>query len=88
MQHHSFFRNKKSMPRDKTNGSIGQFQNTVILFVCPAKFCISIDRFHNANHIYYSFVSMLISRLTNLAAMGEMQKNISTKVRPVGLVNV
>ena len=34
-----------------------------------------------------SFVLMLIS-LTNLAAMGKIQKNISTKVRLVGLINI
>ena len=26
--------------------------------------------------------------LSNLAAMGKIQKNISTKMRPVGLINV
>ena len=46
----------------------------------------SIDLFHNGDQLKYSFVLMLIS-LSNLAAMGKIQKNISTKVRPVGLIN-
>ena len=33
------------------------------------------------------FVSVLIS-FSNLAAMGKIQKNICTKVRPVGLINI
>ena len=45
-----------------------------------------IDLFHNGDRIQYSSVSMLMS-LSNLAAMGKSQKNIYTKVRPVGLIN-
>ena len=44
-----------------------------------------IDLFHNGGQI--SFVLMLIS-LISLAAMGTFQNNISTKVRPVGLINI
>ena len=47
----------------------------------------TIDLFHNGDQIWYSFVFMLIS-LINLAAMGTIQKNVLTKVRPVGLVNI
>ena len=36
---------------------------------------LTIDHFHNGHQIKYSFVSMLIS-LSNLAAMGKIQKNI------------
>ena len=46
-----------------------------------------IDLFHNGGQIEYSFVLMLIS-LISLAAMGTIQKNISTKVRPVGLIDI
>ena len=46
-----------------------------------------IDLFHNGNQIWYSFVLMLIS-LISLAAMGTIHKNISTNVRPVGLINI
>jgi len=46
-----------------------------------------IGLFHNGGQIQYSFVLMLIS-LISLAAMGTIQTNISTKVRPVGLINV
>ena len=46
-----------------------------------------IGLFHNGGQIQYSFVLMLIS-LISLAAMGTIQTKISTKVRPVGLINV
>ena len=46
-----------------------------------------IDLFHNGNQIWYSFVLMLISPIS-LDAMGTIQKNVSTKVRPVGLINI
>ena len=39
------------------------------------------------SQIKYSFVLMLIS-LISLATMGTIQKNISTKVRPVGLIDI
>ena len=45
----------------------------------------SIDLFHNADWIRYSFVSMLMS-LSHLAALGNIQKN-ETKMRPVELIN-
>ena len=44
-----------------------------------------IDLFHNGDQIWYSFVLMLMSPIS-LAAMGTIQKNVSTKVRPVGLI--
>ena len=47
----------------------------------------SIDLFHNGDQIQYSFVLMLIGP-TRLIAMGKILKNISTKVRPVGLTNI
>ena len=43
--------------------------------------------FDNGGQIKYSFVLMLIS-LISLAAMGTIQKNISTKVRQVGLIDI
>ena len=46
-----------------------------------------IDLFHNGGQIKYSFVWMLIS-LISLAAMGTIQRNISTKVRAVGLIDI
>ena len=46
-----------------------------------------IDLSHNGDQIWYSFVLMLISPIT-LAAMGTIQKNVSTKVRPVGVINI
>ena len=46
-----------------------------------------IDLFHNGDQMWYSFVLMLIS-LISLAVMGTIQKNISTKARPVGLINI
>jgi len=45
------------------------------------------DLLHDCNQIKYSFVLMLIS-LSNLAVMGKIQKNIQTKERPVGLINI
>ena len=36
---------------------------------------LTIDLSHNGDQIYYSFILMLIS-LSNLAAMGKIQKNI------------
>ena len=46
-----------------------------------------IDLFHNGGQIKYSFVWMLIG-LISLAAMGTIQKNISTKVRAVDLIDI
>ena len=48
---------------------------------------VSIDLFHNGGQIKYSFVLMLMS-LNGLATMGTVQKNISTTVRPVGLIDI
>ena len=47
----------------------------------------SLDLFHNGDRVQYSFVSVLINPF-NLAAMGKIQKNIKTKGRPVGLINI
>lgn len=46
----------------------------------------SINCFHSGDQIERSFISMITS-LFNPAAMGKIQKNIKTKVRPVGLIN-
>ena len=46
----------------------------------------SIDVFHNGDRVQYSFVLMLIS-LSNLSAMSKIQKNIETKVRPLGPID-
>lgn len=35
---------------------------------------------------FFSFVSMLMSRLSRLAAVGKIQKSISTQASPVGLI--
>ena len=43
-----------------------------------------IDLFHDGDQI--NFFLMLIS-LSNLAAIGKIQKNIQTKMRPIGLIN-
>ena len=48
---------------------------------------VNIDLFHNGDQIWYSFVLMLIN-LKSLAAMGKIQKNTQTKVKPVGLINI
>jgi len=48
---------------------------------------LRIDHFHNGDQIEYSFVLMLKSPIS-LASLGTIQKNISTKVRPVGLINI
>ena len=48
---------------------------------------ISIDLFHNGGQINYSFVLMLISP-TNLATTSKFQKNICSKTRAVGLINI
>ena len=47
----------------------------------------NIDLFHNGDQIKYSFVLMPIS-LSDLAVIGKIQKNIWTKTRPVGLINI
>ena len=46
-----------------------------------------IDLFHNGDQIWYSFVLMLMSPIS-LAAMGRIQKNVSTEERPVGPINI
>ena len=46
-----------------------------------------VDFFHNGDQIKYSLVLILIS-LCNLAAMGNIQENIETKMRPVGLIKI
>ena len=48
---------------------------------------MTIGLFHNGDQIKCSFVLMLIS-LSNFAAMGKIQKNISAKMRPIGLINI
>ena len=61
--------------------------NSCIAHITVIYMIICIDLFHNGDQIWYSFVLMLIS-LINLAVMGTIQKNVSTKVRPVGLINI
>ena len=46
-----------------------------------------IDLFHNGGPIKYSFVLMPIS-LSSLAAMRKIQKNMLTKMRPVGAIDI
>ena len=46
-----------------------------------------MDRFHNGDRLQHSFVLMLIS-LSNLAIMGKIKKNICTKVKRVGQINI
>ena len=48
---------------------------------------VNIDLFHNGNQIKYSLVLMITS-ISNLAAMGKIEENISTKMRPSGLINI
>ena len=58
------------------------------LFISIIIFLLTfIDLFHNGDQIWYSFVLMLIS-LISLASMGTIQKNVSIKERPVGLINI
>ena len=49
--------------------------------------CYVIDLFHNGGPTKYSFVLMLIS-LSSVVAMREFQKNMLTKMRPVGPINI
>ena len=46
-----------------------------------------IDLFHNGSLIKHSFVLILIS-LSSLAVMHKIQKNMLTKMRPVGPINI
>ena len=59
----------------------------VSAFILPElqkkRYCSRYSPLCNGNQTWYSFVLMLIS-LSYLAAMGKIQKNISTKVRPGG----
>ena len=48
--------------------------------------CRGIDHFHNGASINYSFVLMLIC-LSSLDAMRKIQKNVLSKMRPVGPIN-
>ena len=47
----------------------------------------AIDLFHNGGPIKYSFVLMLLG-LSSLAAMRKIQKNMLTKMRPIGPINI
>ena len=60
----------------------------ITLVTFKSEFCnVTIGLFHNGDQIKYSFVLMLIS-LSNFAAMGKIQKNISAKMRSIGLINI
>lgn len=47
----------------------------------------TVDVFHNGDWIQYSSVPMLLC-LSNLAVIGKIQTNISTKMRSVGLIDI